>query len=460
MRKALLIIIAAALLCSCSSFFKASAEGVPVWYVYETALPGQRSFTAIGQGANRYEASLNAYGNIVEAIEAFLGKSIDEQLYHQFITSKTISAFLLSIENEEIQVQGDGTVICYVQALGNLQKLTQAKDDSLKEQEKLDQNIGTLLSQADILYRENKDVSAVKTYLQAAIQAYGKTFLEEEHQYKVIMDRAILIIRNMNLTIVQSDPSRLTAKVSLSRKNLLRNSTVQDAYIRASYMAVNAQSQTYEAYTDFYTGSTGVITYLNTNNGIVTEGTVRFSLVLAQEIQTIKALGDEESCQALQEAVDASSVSFSYKRQSPYSGKLSIFIQQYDLNGDPTSQQDLSLAMIQMLKAEGIDATLASLDPGQSNDAIIEQYIMKNPQGTYLIYGRAGFSQALSTQSAGYSVLANFTLDLLDAKAGTCLQSTGSFGTSAFAPTLEASQKKALELYVNTVNPILKSWLF
>ncbi|MDX9914762.1 MAG: hypothetical protein RBS49_02635 [Sphaerochaeta sp.] len=376
MRRLLPILLAIALLfVSCSSFelfVRSQVEGLPSWVYNPQVRGGQVAYVGKGSSTVAYNARLAAYEDILDQISAYVGEDVRTAYYRELTTTSRIADFNLSVTSEH---QRSEKGISYVYLLARLDAaLLSARQTTIYRQTQQRENeIAALIKEADRAYRANDDTQAIASYLTAAAVAARGPVFEKKHESSLLVDRAIAYIKALHLSFRATDPGSATTVVQLRRHRRLLSSRVVNAPIVASFTAYNSLAERYEDRLSFNTASQGSFLFIPHSELLVADGSITFSLDLAQVIESAREYLDPVLLAQVEDALSLVSAAFSYRRTSPLASRpLHVEIQEYAIDGTIQPGTVALSSFVSTLDRYNVEATAVDLDAAEREEQIAE----------------------------------------------------------------------------------------
>lgn len=331
MRKLILALVLILTLVSCISL---SDGGYPVWIEDDPKVNGYIVFVGYGEGENQKDARDKAYENALGLMGSGLGYDPKELYLRELIAYDRINnlgAKVIDYFEEEDNgvyrswVRIDALETTYIQARS--EEYSALLDREKRIEEKLDEALSE--------YKANRDTEAINRVLEALLISLEGSVEKEEYTSSALTDKAIGYIDTLKLSVRNKDPESAEALIRVSRAKGWFYPRVEEAHVRSFYKMENSSGQIIESYFDSKTNEDGEFRFYSTNPYMIWNGTVKFSIMLDEDIvEVIVDNGGESYIVRILEALDSKSTSFDYE----YSGKLDkaktlIVLSQIDING-------------------------------------------------------------------------------------------------------------------------------
>lgn len=367
---------------SFSSLLGAQFGALPSWISNPETRIGQHAFVGKGSDENAFNAKLGALNDILSQLSTVVGEDVSGIYYRELSTTNAIKDFDLSIVRE-YRSESD----TYLMAECSTKRLEAHRTDVENARIEEDAHIASILHDADTAYRENRDVEAVRFCLDALYEASTKksSYVPEE-----LYRRSLKYLEALRFTLVKGDATSATCTVRLNRKQWLFSPKVNGAGVYAVFTCINAKGERYLDYLPCDTGDTGLFTFTPSNNGMLSEGEIRFTIDIREPLERLKGVLDDNEWNQLQAIVMGNVLSFSYQMVSPYKGQSIILnAKQYSLDGKLQDSSAAFTAMTDYLGTKGL--TVASdKDETQNSTELAEIIHEHHPTARYLLYGSFG----------------------------------------------------------------------
>lgn len=448
-------------LASCSSItnlVRSSVEGVPSWVYQPEAKVNQIVFVGKGNANVMFNARLIAYEDILNQLSSFVGEDVLGAYYRELTTTDAIVDLGLKITHEYEKVDQNGSN-AYLMATADTAKIVSKRTDVFNAMLERDSTIADFIAKAETAYRSNKDVEAVRLYLQAAAVSATGLVSHKDHEVDALLEKAESIIASMRFTISKSDSSKATCTVFLRRKSRLLSPKVSNAPIKASFSARNSLGRNYVDSLIFNTADNGFISFLPYNKGIAGSGTIIFSIDLDDSLSSLQDLLTSDQMQVLKEVISENRVSFAYSLVSPLqdSGILAD-IHEYSFKGELLPSHVATEAMCSEFSIDSIyvEPTYVGASDGKELNAEIGKLGKK---AKYFMLGRVG---VVDEQLFGQknTVVVSGTVQLWDLATGKILADTLDIEAVAFDNDLSKARNEAFRKFGMISSYLLSQYLF
>lgn len=427
--KLLLLILLVLLLglTSCSSFsdlVRSQVEGVPSWVFNPQVRNNQTAYVGRGVNLDAYNARLLAFEDILSQISKYVGEDIREAYYRELTTTNAITDFSLVISNEYTK-QEDPRSPSQVYLLARLdtQKLIGRRTKVYNEMLQRDKQIDDLLSQADSAYRSNNDIRAIKLYCEAALVSASGSVSNKNHESDALLQKARTFVSALKFSLNKSEPDKAHTTVYVRRKSRLLAPKVLNAPVKAEFQVRNSLGKTYTDFLQFNTSSNGYFAFVPYNFGLISNGSVRFTVDLTSTLTSLEKVFSAVQLASLEGAIDSLSIDFPYSLASPVGAAIvAADIQEFMANGTRLVSSNALRAFAEEMAFDQVAVRQVDLQSEEVDGQIAE---LKNrvAGATYLFSGSVGVAKEAVAQSY-HAVVVSGSVRMLDAKTGEVLFDT------------------------------------
>lgn len=456
--RALVLLLPAALgLVSCSSLrleLRARDQGVPVWVLKQEKQKGRVFFVGKGSDSDSYMARLKATGDIADQIASRLGARLSDARARSLATTGKIEDYGLFIQDESQKRLEDGTFVVHLLASASEKKLDAGRSEAAAALHRLAAEVRMKEDEAKDRLQEDRDIDAVKAYLEAASAALeipdGKSEADD------CLKKACAILKRIEITLASADPALAQTQVHVQRRNRVFSSAVAGATVRASFQAEGLDGAVYDDSYVFGTDTGGRFSFVPPNDGLVKKGRVLFGIDLGQALERYEKVASPEDAERIAALLAERTVPMDYDLVSPCAGSLVLVgITEYDIHGDPISPSDAPSAtawkLASLLRRDDIRAV--PFCPGEGGAAEVGMAC------DYLVIGQIGVEEDYDTEPA-VSLLANGVFDLYRKGSAAPVFSSGAVRTSASGSENEAVLREAFDRFAETARFQLRDVFF
>lgn len=442
---ALVLLMALLALSSCTSFselVRLQMEGLPTWVLNPNVPVHKTAFVGKGSTAVLFNAKLMAYEDILSQLSDFVGEPLGESYYRELTTTDGLEAFSLHVVNEYSKTDNRSSSQYYLLATADTAKLESTRTSFSNAMLQRDRDITSLLQQADVAYRANNDLEAIKLYLDAASIASEGPVSNKKHEVEALLAKSVTFLNSLRFSLGKNDPSKGTATVLLRRKSRLLSPKVLHATVVASFNAVNSLGIPYSDTLSFQTATEGQIQFVPYNYGIVGQGSILFRVDLDASLEKLRQSLPPESIAPLETALSECSLEFHYSLVSKSSSKRIIAdIHEYEFTGALRDSKISLHALQDIYKERGINITASSLSQEDETDLFAE-ISQKGIATELVLQGKAGVvdETIIGDQTV---VVVNGNVQLWDVESKLMLGETLEVEAVAFAPEAEEAKRKA-----------------
>ncbi|AEV30252.1 hypothetical protein SpiGrapes_2491 [Sphaerochaeta pleomorpha str. Grapes] len=458
---ALAMVFLLLVLASCSSIsnlVRSSVEGVPSWVYQPEAKVNQIVFVGKGNANVMFNARLIAYEDILNQLSTFVGEDVLEAYYRELTTTDSIVDLGLKITHEYEKVDQNGSN-AYLMATAETAKIVSKRTDVFNAMLERDSAIAGFIADAETAYRSNKDVEAVRLYLQAAAESSTGLVSDKKYEVDALLEKAESIIASMRFSIAKSDSSKATCTVYLRRKSRLLSPKVSNAPIKASFSARNSLGRNYTDSLLFNTAANGYITFLPYNKGIAGSGTIIFGIDLDDSLSFLQEVLTSEQMQRLKDVILENRVSFAYSLVSPLQAS-GIFadIHEYSSQGELLPSHVATEAMCNEFSIDSIYVEPTYVVSSEGKE-LISEIGKLGKDAKFFMLGRVG---VVDEQLFGQknTVVVSGTVQLWNLESGKILGDTLDIEAVAFDNDLSKARDEAFRKFGMISSYLLSQYLF
>lgn len=403
-----ILLVSVLLLTSCNTIMLDDRSGdVPSWYLRTPTRRDMVGFSSMGTGATTSQARSASLTALLDEVSAYLGRDVTSRYFRQLEAFSAVEELGLTIQRE-VQVSDSYYILAYAPE----ETLQEHRPDEFKAILEREDEIASLIAEAETCYRDNEDVKGLRLLLEAMrISASGAIFTED-YEASVIMERAMRWISQLEIRIVLARPDSGEARVRVVRNRGLFSPSVGDANIIAS-VPVYLSNGTVSLFTiPLKTDDKGYVEFFRLYPMQSRSGTVSFSLDLEKEVSEAEELLGEEFFSGFRAALDAVTASVSYEISINDPEIICVF-NEFDSYGDELPSAYARDAFISFFAEEGITLT-PFISTEDDLEAMYELIRRTYPEADYLIWGRAGVTDEIATSDGrtiyncgGYTLLAD-----------------------------------------------------
>jgi len=460
-RLGILLILIILLLSGCtslSSWLRSNIEGVPVW-VYEPQVGrNQLAYVGIGQANTEARARILSYESILSQLSSYIGEDVSTQHFRELSSGESIDVYRLNITQEFVKREQNSTTVFFL-AVADRARLDTARTVAEKILLEQQQQISQLVASAAEAFRQNRDIDAAELYLEAALIAASMPAERGVSLYATNLGRAEKIINDLTISVSRGDPTIPTTVVIVRRGRRTLSPKVVNARVLASTQARNGLGEPYADSQMFYTDGSGQFSYFAQNPGISGAGAVYFTIGLDAALRALSTV-DLEKATAIQNELEAKTVSFSYRRISPR-GELGIVaaLMEYSIDGVLLESTTATDMLIREYSYDGLRVVSAMTQANIDDEEFLQSVRIAFPGYQYLIMGKAGIS--LSTIAAlSPTITVTGEVSLINLKTNATIHSIGEIVSSGSGQTVGDAIKIAFSRFGLITSSILEKELY
>lgn len=468
MRRACLVfslVLIMGLVSSCTSLsleMRAQNEGVPTWvYTYDEPV-GRISFVGTGTDADSYRARLKAYIDISDQLAVQLGNPLTDAQYRELTTLSTIKDYSLTVVNRFEKNNADGTVSVYFLAVASESRLLSGRSAAKAEMDSLALDVRRKLDEAQTHFQNGEDILSAESFLDAATVVAENNL--EGFSLEELTQSVCNILNRLRISITDSDNELCRYSVNLQRQNTLFPSPVDNATVKAAYMAEGVDLVLYEDSNIFQTEEDGTFRFISPNSGLVKKGTITFSVDLGTVWEKFCQVVDAGYVQMVQGYLDGLSVSAEYDLSSPYAFRqIVLSVREFNIKGEVTSSVDApgytARLVSDKLSADGVSVSFFNTDITEDEEAFDAALENTWPGYEFLIDAIVGVSGEGKTAGVNY-VLAEGEVTLYRRSTGETIYNSGMIYSSGTGDSGEQAVKEAFKVYADIIYSQIRDNLF
>lgn len=450
--------LAVVCLASCSSLsleFQARNENVPLWVLKPEKQRGKLFFVGEGNDPDIYRATLKAYIDISGQLAKHLGAELSDERYRSLTTMGKIADFSLYIQEKATKTEADGTSTVHLLAVASKKKLDARRSQAAAELQRLASEVETKEEAAKDFLQEDRDIDAVKAYLEAAAAAMEAA--GERSEADDCFQKACAILKRMEIVLSDVDGGLARAEVGVLRRNRFFSSEVVGATVRASFGAEGLDGALYQDSFVFGTNKNGRFSFVPPNDGLVKKGAVSFEIDLGGAFERYLRVAPKENGADIRALLRERAVSMDYDLVPRRAGaRVLVGIAEFDIHGDRISPSDAPSAtasrLAGLLSKDEVEAS-----PFCSGEAVSAADV--DLPYDYLVLGKVGLEEDFDTAPA-VSLLANGVFALYKKGSEAPVFSSGMVRTSASGEEPEAVLREAFDRFAETARLRLRDVFF
>ncbi len=455
----LILVLSLSSCSSLSNLVRSQVEGLPSWVYTPVASSNKTAFVGKGNTQVLFNAKLMAYEDILNQLSSFVGEPVQGTYYRELTTTDAIEAFGLTIVNEYTKTDARSPAQFYLLATADTAKLESKRTSVYNAVLKRDQDITSLIREADAAYRENNDIKAIMLYFDAVIIASEGPVISKKYETEALLAKSITFINALRFSLSKSDPLKATATVQLKRKSRLLSPNVLNAPIIAQFEALNSLGESYADSLLFNTASDGFIQFVPYNYGLVGQGSIRFAVDFSSSLEELKQKVPQNDLEPLLVALDKHGMDFSYSLISSFATKdIVADIREYEYTGTLRNTKEALSALLDLYDSRGVSISPMSLVQEEESE-LYDEVRLKAPGTNLVIKGKAGVVDETDIGDQSVVVVTG-SVQLWDMDTGVLLSDTLEVEAVAFDPEAEEAKKKAFRRFGQISSSLLLSSFF
>ena len=276
MRKALIFILIALFLTSCTSL----GSNDPFWYVVAKEKDDKAIFKTVGIGDSEESAKNDAYLNLLSDVSSYLGRDISSSYYNELVSLDEIKSLGLYIDESEYLVDS-----YYLVSYANSSLLLEHQSAEKKAQTALENMEEELLNKAIDKYKNLEDLNSLKIYL----DLFEIAVLNEQDKLKdLCLERIDKILSLINFSSGQD-----IDEIKLLRKSTILPTGVVHGEIEMSYNIIKQDGSVSSINEKSNTNEDGFVNTALAYPKTLESGLVVFSLSIVEKLENMSLKYEE-----------------------------------------------------------------------------------------------------------------------------------------------------------------------
>ena len=345
----------------------------PAWVDHPITRQGMTAFVGHGSDANSFNARLAALSDILPQLSETLGEDVRSTGWRSFSTTDKLPEYDLGIVRE-FQLGSD----VWVMAEASTNAIERRRTSLQKEKIQQDAVIGKMMEEVEEAYRNNRDVNAISTLLDAM---YACATQPSSYDVQSLGKLAVDYMNAIRLSLSGRNPRGPKVTVKVRRRQILFDPKVLDAPIQATFDATDVWGNARTDSLIFGSGQTGSFQFVPYSVAISDSGTIVFSLDISDKLERLKPVVSDALYAELQAAYRFSQVAFPFQRVSKYS-KAPMLVGAADAG--PFDAKRVEQSLSQWLQKKGISPTVVPLE-GEVDETEVARIHARNPGYPYLL---------------------------------------------------------------------------
>lgn len=443
---------------SISTLVRSGVEGVPAW-VYEPQVSNsQRAFVGQGIANSVFNARLLAYEDILSQLSDYIGEDVSMQYYRELSTTDAIGSLRLRITQEHVKSE-DGKEVVHLLSAVDADRLSQVRTASYNAMLAREEEISSILAQADLAYRHNRDMEAISLYIDAAIIAKEGYVENNSYQFETLMGKIESFVTALRISITRIHVDIPTCTVTVRRKNRLLSPKVLGASVTASFEARNGMGESYVDHSSFNTANSGSFQFVPVNPGMMGSGAISFAIDLTDDIARLESAAGADSVATLKSIIEDSTERFSYNRVSKVAeAGVVVDIMEFTLQGALRDSMLATDTLVQEYEYDDMSVTPVFSSEQDHEDFFIEMRA-RYPRYRYIIFGQAGVSDVVP-MGGGQMVMVNGSVSLLNLADETVIKNTEDIRIAVWGKTLEEASDEAFRRFGLVASSLLDKAMY
>lgn len=422
------------------SLFQPSRDGLPSWISAPQVPSGYTAIIGIGEGPSERSSRLLAYQDVSRQLTRTTGLDKTEEWYRELSTSEGIKELKAQVSRSYVR-PGEGSYVSYIMIAVESSLLDTMRTDALKAIEERNIRITNLQQEARFEFRDNKDISALLLYMEAAAIAVEGPVEGKENSLENILERIDSILKSLSFRVQSFDPAGPSLSVSIRRKRLF-SPRVLEAPVQISFHSVDAFGKQYSDYMSTNTGPLGTAAVDTMNPAMMRQGHLVVSLDIMDEFAAFRtAVGDAAA--PMEAQLQKLALQLEYAKNPPIlSSRIIVDVTSHSSDGDRVATDVTEQAFMERFAMDGIELEPVDLVVDYE-DELVPKIRRDYPQAEYAISGKAGVTEVFTPEGKTVVVVTG-EANLIRVADGQTVASTQLQQTLAWGVNQEDASTKAL----------------
>ena len=364
MKKALYaaLIVLFFLLVSCTTLEDPALVNAPYWYPDGRNVRDAVCFVGYGSGINESASRDAAYNDILSQVSSYLGYDVVGRYYREFSANGSISDLSLEIDNTSSAVSSDGNYHYYILAFADEDVISSRISEEYRRILDAEAQMQNLKDSALEYYRQNNDIAAINTLLEAVTVAARYDLSSEGNTKEELLVWAYDYLDNIELRLSKEKPEVPSVTVRAVRNRGLLSPSITGASVNASF-TVHTHDNTFETFTlPFVTGNDGRFQFVEYYPAMTDKGTVVFTIDIQRSIDEVVAVTGYEFMKDFIETAQSIRAEFEYDKTGILSGDcLLVVMNEFDESGNILSTSYARDALVSYLEGSSIEELIDPL---------------------------------------------------------------------------------------------------
>ncbi len=333
MKKMVFLLGTLMLFSSCRSLVT-SISNRPQWIDTPPYFALSTAFVGEGEGESEEDAKINAYLDAIEKMGEEVQLDYKNVYFSELYNTSRIQEFS-TIIYDSYSEETDGIWHYYVLTVSNTQRLIEARSISYNERVDRETRLTFLVDKALEYYKDNRDVDAVNTLLEAVLVTMEGEITKEEYSTEVLVQRIEKYISQIEFSVDERERGSNLCAFKIQRNKGILKSAVEGASCKVIYPSLDPDGNILRLPYSVKSNEKGIVTVNETNAYSLKKGVVSITIDVDEDIiKNIDRVAGEELLRGVKSLIESITFSAEYSEDETYSeGEAVIALALYGYDG-------------------------------------------------------------------------------------------------------------------------------